>query len=125
MSNLIVLQQQWCWHDDERGLLGCAVRALKPHPPHSQKTASVAVVLAFPLPLSFLSSAGTVDYLVDALALHDQLHLLRPVMADPAVLKVLHGGANDIAWLQRDAHVYLVNVFDTEKAAQVRRRRLM
>jgi ribonuclease D len=41
-------------------------------------------------------------------------------MADPTVLKVLHGGANDIAWLQRDAHVYLVNVFDTEKAAQVR-----
>jgi ribonuclease D len=45
--------------------------------------------------------------------------LLRPLMADPAVLKVLHGGANDIAWLQRDAHVYLVNVFDTERAAQV------
>jgi ribonuclease D len=41
-------------------------------------------------------------------------------MADPAVLKVLHGGANDIAWLQRDAHVYLVNIFDTERAAQVR-----
>lgn len=62
---------------------------------------------------------GTVDYLVDALALHDHLHLLRPLMSDPAVLKVLHGGANDIGWLQRDAHVYLVNVFDTEKAALV------
>lgn len=41
-------------------------------------------------------------------------------MADSAVLKVLHGGSNDIAWLQRDAHVYLVNIFDTERAAQVR-----
>jgi ribonuclease D len=34
-------------------------------------------------------------------------------------LKVLHGGANDVLWLQRDAHLYLVNVFDTEKAALV------
>lgn len=55
-------------------------------------------------------STGSVDYLVDALALHDQLPLLRPLLADPSVIKVLHGGANDIAWLQRDAHVYLVNV---------------
>lgn len=65
--------------------------------------------------------AGCVDYLVDALALHDHLPLLRPLMADPSVLKVLHGGGNDIAWLQRDAHVYVVNAFDTEKAAQVGR----
>jgi hypothetical protein len=64
--------------------------------------------------------AGTVDYLVDCLALHDCLGLLRPLLADPAVLKVLHGGANDVLWLQRDAHLYLVNVFDTEKAALVR-----
>jgi cation-transporting P-type ATPase D len=68
---------------------------------------------------SFVCHAGDRDYLVDALALHDHLPLLRPLMADPTVLKVLHGGANDIGWLQRDAHVYLVNVFDTEKAAQV------
>lgn len=63
--------------------------------------------------------AGYKDYLIDSLALHDHLHLLRPLMADPSVTKVLHGGANDVTWLQRDAHVYLVNVFDTEKAAQV------
>lgn len=32
--------------------------------------------------------AGQDDYVVDALALHDHLHLLRPILADPAVLKV-------------------------------------
>ena len=32
--------------------------------------------------------AGQEDYVVDALALHDHLHLLRPLLADPAVLKV-------------------------------------
>lgn len=35
--------------------------------------------------------------------------------------QVLHGGENDILWLQRDFHIYLVNVFDTEKACQVTR----
>jgi hypothetical protein len=33
---------------------------------------------------------------------------------------VVHGGANDVLWLQRDAHLYLVNLLDTEKAAQAR-----
>jgi ribonuclease D len=62
---------------------------------------------------------GAVDYLVDALALHDSLgQLLGPLLADPRVLKVMHGCANDISWLQQ-LGCYLVNVFDTEKAAQV------
>ena len=37
----------------------------------------------------------------------------------PRVLQVLHGGDNDCLWLQRDAHLYLANVFDTEKASKV------
>ena len=57
--------------------------------------------------------------MVDTLALHDHLHVLRGVFADPAVTKVLHGGDNDVLWLQRDFHLYLVNAFDTEKACQV------
>jgi ribonuclease D len=32
---------------------------------------------------------------------------------------VLHGADNDLLWCQRDFHLYLVNVFDTEKACQV------
>ena len=32
---------------------------------------------------------------------------------------MVHGGDNDVLWLQRDFHVYMVNVFDTEKACQV------
>ncbi len=35
-------------------------------------------------------------------------------------LQVVHGGDNDVLWLQRDYHIYMVNVFDTEKACQVR-----
>ena len=57
--------------------------------------------------------------MVDALALHDHLYILRDVFADPGITKVLHGGDNDILWLQRDFHLYIVNAFDTEKACQV------
>ncbi len=31
--------------------------------------------------------------------------------------QVLHGATNDVLWLQRDFRLYLVNVFDTERAA--------
>ncbi|KXZ46857.1 hypothetical protein GPECTOR_40g591 [Gonium pectorale] len=59
-------------------------------------------------------------WLVDALALHDHVGAaLGPLMADPRVIKVVHGGSNDVTWLQRDFRVYLVNLFDTEKACQV------
>lgn len=64
-------------------------------------------------------STGEADYLVDALALHDHMHLLRPIFADSGVLKVVHGGNNDVLWLQRDFHIYMVNAFDTERACQV------
>lgn len=64
-------------------------------------------------------STGEVDYVIDALALHDRLGpALRPVLSDPEVLKVMHGSSNDLMWLQRDFHLYAVNVIDTEKAAQ-------
>ncbi|EFJ44335.1 hypothetical protein VOLCADRAFT_106479 [Volvox carteri f. nagariensis] len=58
-------------------------------------------------------------WLVDALALRGHVGAaLGGLMADPRVVKVLHGGGNDVVWLQRDFRVYLVNVFDTEKASQ-------
>eukprot|EP00803_Ostreobium_quekettii_P004481 evm.model.scf_2336.1 EVM.evm.TU.scf_2336.1 scf_2336:1322-8896(+) len=64
-------------------------------------------------------STGPCIHLVDALRLHDDLGILRGVFADPKICKVVHGGHNDSLWLQRDFHIYLVNVFDTEKACQV------
>jgi ribonuclease D len=36
-----------------------------------------------------------------------------------APCQVLHGCSNDVLWLQRDFHLFLVNVFDTERAAAV------
>ncbi|XP_023531755.1 protein RRP6-like 3 isoform X1 [Cucurbita pepo subsp. pepo] len=59
------------------------------------------------------------DYLVDTIALHDSMSLLRPVFANSHICKVFHGADNDILWLQRDFHIYVVNLFDTAKACEV------
>ncbi len=34
--------------------------------------------------------------------------------------QVMHGADSDVVWLQRDFHIYCVNVFDTARASQVR-----
>ncbi|XP_028808369.1 protein RRP6-like 3 isoform X1 [Neltuma alba] len=59
------------------------------------------------------------DYLIDTIALHDLMGILRPVFANPIICKVFHGADNDIVWLQRDFHIYVVNLFDTSKACEV------
>jgi ribonuclease D len=59
------------------------------------------------------------DFLVDTLSLGpDELGPLLTVFADPSVLKVLHGCDRDVVWLQRCCGLYLVNVFDTMRAAR-------
>jgi cation-transporting P-type ATPase D len=55
------------------------------------------------------------DYLLDTIALHDDMCLLRSVFANPAICKVFHGADSDILWLQRDFHIYVVNLFDTAR----------
>ncbi|KAK1261149.1 hypothetical protein QJS04_geneDACA018027 [Acorus gramineus] len=59
------------------------------------------------------------DFLVDTIALHDEMAVLQPVFANPSICKVFHGAGNDVLWLQRDFHVYVVNLFDTAKACEV------
>ncbi|XP_009353284.2 protein RRP6-like 3 isoform X2 [Pyrus x bretschneideri] len=59
------------------------------------------------------------DYLVDTIALHDCISLLRLVFADASICKVFHGADSDVLWLQRDFHIYVVNMFDTAKACEV------
>ncbi|XP_077243658.1 polynucleotidyl transferase, ribonuclease H fold protein with HRDC domain-containing protein isoform X2 [Tasmannia lanceolata] len=59
------------------------------------------------------------DYLLDTIALHDEMGILRPTFANPSICKVFHGADNDVLWLQRDFHIYVVNLFDTAKACEV------
>lgn len=58
------------------------------------------------------------DWIIDTLALRDDLQPLNQVFADPNIVKVLHGAEGDIIWLQRDLGLYIVNLFDTYLAAR-------
>jgi ribonuclease D len=58
------------------------------------------------------------DYLVDPLAL-DDLSALGPLLADPGVLKVLHGAEYDLVVLHRDFGFVLANLFDTMWASRI------
>ncbi|GFR29338.1 hypothetical protein TNCT_245141, partial [Trichonephila clavata] len=64
-------------------------------------------------------SSRTKDYIIDALELRSEMHVLNEVFTDPKIVKVLHGADMDVLWLQRDFGVYLVNLFDTGQGARV------
>lgn len=58
-------------------------------------------------------------FLVDTLTLYGNLNAaLAEPLANPAIVKVFHGADSDIAWLQRDLGLYVVNLFDTGRAAR-------
>ncbi|MBU2226583.1 MAG: ribonuclease D [Proteobacteria bacterium] len=59
---------------------------------------------------------GGKTWLIDPLAGLD-LSFLGEAMADPAILKVLHAGDNDIRILKRDCGFAFNNIFDTHRAA--------
>lgn len=64
-----------------------------------------------------ISVPGT-DYLLDPLAL-DDLSALGPLLANPAILKVLHGAEYDLSVLHRDFGFTLENLFDTMWASRI------
>ena len=59
------------------------------------------------------------DFVVDTLALRDEMEELNEVFTDPNVVKVFHGAESDIVWLQQDFNLYIVNLFDTYHASKV------
>ena len=64
-----------------------------------------------------ISVPGT-DYLVDSLAPID-ISGLGPLLADPGVLKVLHGAEYDLIVLHRDFQFTVTNLFDTMWASRI------
>ncbi|HRR39732.1 MAG TPA: ribonuclease D, partial [Syntrophales bacterium] len=61
---------------------------------------------------------GEKTWLIDPLAGLD-LSFLGEVLIDPAVLKILHAGDNDIRILKRDYAFAFRNIFDTHRAASL------
>ncbi|CAN6667679.1 exosome complex exonuclease Rrp6p [Trichomonascus vanleenenianus] len=58
------------------------------------------------------------DWVVDTLALREELEALNKVFTNPAIVKVFHGAFMDIMWLQRDFGLYIVSLFDTHFASK-------
>jgi ankyrin repeat protein len=62
-------------------------------------------------------STGEKDYIIDALANRENVgNVIRDLMFDSNVLKVLHGPDSDLLWLQNDFDAHPVRVFDTARA---------
>ncbi|KRY74593.1 Exosome component 10, partial [Trichinella pseudospiralis] len=59
------------------------------------------------------------DYIVDPFPIWREMHILNEPFTDPNIVKVMHGSASDIQWLQRDFGIYVVNLFDTYHAMDV------
>lgn len=58
------------------------------------------------------------DWIVDTLALRDDLEPLNIIFTNPNIIKVFHGAFMDIIWLQRDLGLYIVSLFDTYHASK-------
>ncbi|CAN5320964.1 ribonuclease D [soil metagenome] len=65
-----------------------------------------------------LTALGGGSCLVDPIALPD-LSPLAPIMAAPAILKVVHGGDNDVTSMRRDFGFTFRTMFDTAIAARL------
>jgi ribonuclease D len=65
-----------------------------------------------------LTAFGGASWLVDPLALRD-LSPLSPILADASVLKVVHGGDNDVTSMRRDFGFTFRTMFDTSIAARL------
>eukprot|EP00835_Amoeboradix_gromovi_P002120 NODE_113_length_19319_cov_0.247815.p3 type:complete len:625 gc:universal NODE_113_length_19319_cov_0.247815:14390-12516(-) len=64
-------------------------------------------------------STRTSDFIIDTIALSNDLQPLNQFFTDPNITKVLHGASSDIIWLQRDLGLYVVNLFDTYVASKL------
>lgn len=64
-------------------------------------------------------STRTQDFVIDAIKLRSELYRLNQSFTNPDITKVFHGADCDILWLQRDFGVYVVNLFDTSRAAKL------
>ena len=60
---------------------------------------------------------GTVDFIIDPLAI-DDLSPLGPMCADPNIVKIFHGADYDVVSMKRDFGHRFSNIFDTMIAAQ-------
>lgn len=83
---------------------------------HSHRSFAGIVCL---MQMSVRTDNGISDFLIDTLKLRSSVNAhLAPIFANPSIVKVMHGADYDVQWLQRDFGIYVVNLFDTGRAAR-------
>ncbi|KAI2510257.1 3'-5' exonuclease [Fragilaria crotonensis] len=115
--------EYWMFVDSEAKMKHCAQELLEAKP------TELAFDLEFYNPSKYLqvtcllqlSSNLGKDYVIDPFAdgVWDQVALLRPLFANPDIVKIGHCVAGDVQSLHRDFGIFVVNVFDTYEAAKV------
>jgi ribonuclease D len=115
--------EYWMFVDSEAKMKRCAQELL------DAKPSELAFDLEFYNPSKYLqvtcllqlSSNLGKDYVIDPFAdgVWDQVALLRPLFANPDIVKIGHCVAGDVQSLHRDFGIFVVNVFDTYEAAKV------
>lgn len=71
------------------------------------------------MPCLLQIAVGGRCFVVDLLALHDCMSILKAPFEDASILKLFHGCLADLQWLQQ-LDIYTVNVLDTCALAEVR-----
>ena len=65
-------------------------------------------------------STGDKDYIIDALSNREEVGIVvKEIMEDPEVVKILHGADSDMMWLQNDFDAHPVRIFDTGRAYKI------
>jgi ribonuclease D len=64
-------------------------------------------------------STKDADYIIDAIKLKNELLLLTEIFINPKILKIVFQSETILARLQQKLHLYLVNIFDVEKAGLI------
>lgn len=84
---------------------------------HSYRTFAGILCL---MQISFRNEKKEMDnYLIDVFPFWKHINpLLAWMFANPDIVKVMHGADSDVQWLQRDFGIYIVNLFDTGRAAR-------
>lgn len=84
---------------------------------HSHRSFAGIVCL---MQLSYQDTHGEIqNVLIDTLQLWSSINEhLANVFANPNICKIMHGADYDVQWLQRDFGIYIVNLFDTGRAAR-------
>lgn len=109
------IQQTPCWEVSSRKDLEKVVNELKQekeigvdveYSDHGYKALTCLVQLSTP----------SKDYIVDAKCLKDDMSLLSEILCDSKVVKIFHAATNDLKWLQQDFDLFVINMFDTQKA---------